>query len=141
MPGYPGYRVTVRYATEHRCGVAVSGPGLSDAVGDTDPLKDNLPLRKSEPTDDSPEVCTCVYVCMEKPARRAGPAGSVGKVAGTWQRSRGDLVGQPANGVVSTSRVVSTCGVQSDSMSLPLLRFNVSAAPPIPRRRPSRQAW
>ncbi|KAG2439333.1 hypothetical protein HXX76_004692 [Chlamydomonas incerta] len=56
VPGYPGYHVTVRYATEHRCGVAVSGPGLSDAVGDTDPLKDNLPLRKSGPTDDSPEA-------------------------------------------------------------------------------------
>ena len=37
--------MTVRYATEHRCGVAVSGPGLSDAISGTDPLKDNLPLQ------------------------------------------------------------------------------------------------
>lgn len=47
----------VRYATEHRCGVAVRGPGLSDAVGDTDPLKDKLPLKRAVPQDDSPEVC------------------------------------------------------------------------------------
>jgi len=37
--------VSVRYATEHRCGVVVRGPGLSDAISGTDPLKDGLPLR------------------------------------------------------------------------------------------------
>ncbi len=45
LPGFPQHSVAVKYATEHRCGVAVSGPGLSDAITGTDPLKDNLPLQ------------------------------------------------------------------------------------------------
>ena len=45
LPSFPQHSVTVRYATEHRCGVAVSGPGLTDAISGTDPLKDNLPLQ------------------------------------------------------------------------------------------------
>ncbi|GLC37821.1 hypothetical protein PLESTB_001480100 [Pleodorina starrii] len=56
LPGYPDHSVAVQYATEHRCGVAVRGPGLSDSVGDTDPLKDRLPLRRSVATDDTPEA-------------------------------------------------------------------------------------
>ncbi|KAG2498895.1 hypothetical protein HYH03_003086 [Edaphochlamys debaryana] len=56
IPGYPEHRVSVRYATEHRCGVAVAGPGLSDAVGDTDPLKDKLPLKQSVAVEDEPEA-------------------------------------------------------------------------------------
>lgn len=32
LPNFPEHRVRVKYATEHRCGVAVSGPGLSDAI-------------------------------------------------------------------------------------------------------------
>ena len=63
LPDYPGYKVQVKYATEHRCGVVVSGPGLTDSVTDTDPLKDNLLLRKCKPKDKSPEVCSpCMYV-------------------------------------------------------------------------------
>ena len=46
----------VRYATEHRCGVVIHGTGLSDDVTDTDPLKDNLPLRQSAAAADTPEV-------------------------------------------------------------------------------------
>lgn len=56
LPRYPGYSVEVKYATEHRCGVVLHGPGLSDAVSGTDPLKDNLPLVVCKPLDDSPEV-------------------------------------------------------------------------------------
>lgn len=56
IPGYPQYQVKVKYATEHRCGVVVSGPGLTDAISGTDPLKDNLPLLLAEPTDDSAEA-------------------------------------------------------------------------------------
>ena len=41
--------MSVRYATEHRCGVAVRGPGLSDAIAGTDPLRDGLPLRVRTP--------------------------------------------------------------------------------------------
>ena len=47
LPSFPELAVQARYATEHRCGVAVSGPGLSDDVSGTDPLKDNLPLQVS----------------------------------------------------------------------------------------------
>ncbi len=56
LPSYPDHTVCVRYATEHRCGVAVRGPGLSDAVGDTDPLKDKLHLKRAVALDDSQEV-------------------------------------------------------------------------------------
>ena len=45
LPSFPQHSVSVRYATEHRCGLVVRGPGLSDAISGTDPLKDNLPLQ------------------------------------------------------------------------------------------------
>ena len=45
-----------RYATEHRCGVCIKGPGLTDAVGGTDPLKDNLPLTEVVPLEPTDEV-------------------------------------------------------------------------------------
>ena len=56
LPSFPEHAVSVSYATEHRCGVVVRGPGLSDKVSGTDPLKDQLPILVSEPLDDSPEV-------------------------------------------------------------------------------------
>lgn len=46
------YSAFVQYATEHRCGVCIRGPGLSDSITGTDPLKDNLPLKISEPLFD-----------------------------------------------------------------------------------------
>jgi len=51
VPGYPEHTIFVKYATEHRCGVVVRGPGLTDTVSGTDPLKDNLPLQTSLPVD------------------------------------------------------------------------------------------
>lgn len=54
VPGFEGkYKIFVRYATEHRCGVVIRGPGLSDQIQGTDPLKDNLPLIQSEAFDSS----------------------------------------------------------------------------------------
>ncbi|KAL0490721.1 2,3-bisphosphoglycerate-independent phosphoglycerate mutase [Acrasis kona] len=44
------YEIAVKYATEHRCGVRVRGPGLCGETTGTDPLRDNLPLLKSVPT-------------------------------------------------------------------------------------------
>ncbi|GJQ09547.1 hypothetical protein GpartN1_g1338.t1 [Galdieria partita] len=44
---FPRHTVTFQYATEHRCGVRIKGPGLSDEISDTDPLKDGLPLKTS----------------------------------------------------------------------------------------------
>jgi len=46
VPGHEDHYITVLHATEHRCGVKLSGPNLSDEITGTDPLKDNLPLRK-----------------------------------------------------------------------------------------------
>ena len=45
LPSFPDLVVMAKYATEHRCGIVISGPGLSDEVSGTDPLKDNLPLQ------------------------------------------------------------------------------------------------
>ena len=45
LPRFPQHAVSVKYATEHRCGVVVRGPGLSDAISGTVPLRDNLPLQ------------------------------------------------------------------------------------------------
>ncbi|EGR27567.1 hypothetical protein IMG5_194300 [Ichthyophthirius multifiliis] len=46
VPGFPDHFIKVQHATEHRCGVILSGPGLTDKITGTDPLKDNLVLRK-----------------------------------------------------------------------------------------------
>lgn len=56
IPKYEEYQVTVKYATEHRCGIRIRGPGLTDSITDTDPLKDNLKLLESKPKDDSKEA-------------------------------------------------------------------------------------
>lgn len=48
IPEYPMYKILVQYATEHRCGVCIRGPDLSDCISGTDPLKDGLALRKCE---------------------------------------------------------------------------------------------
>jgi 2,3-diphosphopglycerate-independent phosphoglycerate mutase len=72
IPGFPRHALAVRYATEHRCGVVLRGPGLSDAVGGTDPLRDGLPLRVAEPLDGSPEAgATAAVVEAASAAMRA----------------------------------------------------------------------
>lgn len=53
---FPEYEITVKYATEHRCGIRIRGPNLTDLITDTDPLKDNLPLLKCKPKNDSKEA-------------------------------------------------------------------------------------
>lgn len=53
LPNYPDVDVSVRYATEHRCGVRLRGDGLSDEISGTDPLKDGRLLLKCMPTDSS----------------------------------------------------------------------------------------
>ncbi|CAD7705234.1 unnamed protein product [Ostreobium quekettii] len=55
LPSFPCHEICVKYATEHRCGLVVHGCGLTDAITGTDPLKDNLPLLQSAPTDGSKE--------------------------------------------------------------------------------------
>ncbi|KAF5456999.1 hypothetical protein F2P56_021139 [Juglans regia] len=56
LPSFPQYEVRVRYATEHRCGVVVKGPGLSGNISGTDPLKDNRLLLQVEALDDTDEA-------------------------------------------------------------------------------------
>jgi len=55
IPGYPQHRLSVKYATEHRCGIVLRGPGLTDTISGTDPLKDNLPLLKASSLNGTPE--------------------------------------------------------------------------------------
>ena len=49
IPGYPEHYITAMHATEHRCGIKITGPNLSNAITGTDPLKDNLKLREVFP--------------------------------------------------------------------------------------------
>ena len=44
IPGFDEYLVACEYATEHRCGLKVTGKGLSSLITGTDPLKDNKKL-------------------------------------------------------------------------------------------------
>ena len=44
IPGFDEYLVACEYATEHRCGLKVTGKGLSSQISGTDPLKDNKKL-------------------------------------------------------------------------------------------------
>jgi 2,3-diphosphopglycerate-independent phosphoglycerate mutase len=64
IPGYPDHVVECMYATEHRCGIKVSGPRLSSLITGNDPLKDNLPLVKCESTepDDPDSVFTAELI-------------------------------------------------------------------------------
>jgi 2,3-bisphosphoglycerate-independent phosphoglycerate mutase len=50
IPGFLDYKVSCSHATEHRCGLRVSGPDLSYHITGQDPLKDNKPMMKVEPT-------------------------------------------------------------------------------------------
>lgn len=75
---YP-HRIKVQYATEHRCGVALSGAQrvtredgttavlgmLSDKITGTDPLKDGRVLLHCKPTvkEDHPEYAAALYTC------------------------------------------------------------------------------
>ncbi|KAG5474470.1 hypothetical protein LSCM1_03254 [Leishmania martiniquensis] len=75
---YP-HTIKMQYATEHRCGVALSGAQrvvradgstevlgmLSDKITGTDPLMDGRLLRRCKPTvgEDHPEYAAAVYTC------------------------------------------------------------------------------
>lgn len=65
LPSYPEYKVSVRYATEHRCGVVVSGPGLCGNISGSDPLKDHRLLLKVKPLDDTKEAAHTANVVNE----------------------------------------------------------------------------
>eukprot|EP00760_Papus_ankaliazontas_P018772 PhM_4_TR17638/c0_g1_i1/m.44036 len=50
IPGYPNHKILIKYATEHRCGVVVRGPGLTDTITGTDPLKDGREIVVCRPS-------------------------------------------------------------------------------------------
>ena len=52
IPGFEDYLVQCEYATEHRCGLKVTGHNLSSEITGNDPLKDNKKLLECLPTDD-----------------------------------------------------------------------------------------
>eukprot|EP00158_Paraphelidium_tribonemae_P005696 Partr_v1_DN27468_c5_g1_i4_m72248 putative 2,3bisphosphoglycerate-in-dependent phosphoglycerate len=63
IPAYPEFTANFKYATEHRCGVRIRGPGLSDRISGTDPLKDGLELQSCRALDQSAEaVRTSAYL-------------------------------------------------------------------------------
>jgi hypothetical protein len=41
--------VTALHATEHRIAIKINGPNLSMDISGTDPIKDNLKLKRSYP--------------------------------------------------------------------------------------------
>ncbi|RNE97028.1 2,3-bisphosphoglycerate-independent phosphoglycerate mutase-like [Trypanosoma rangeli] len=49
-PFETAHTLKVQYGTEHRCGVAITGKGLSYRITGTDPLADNRPLLHCKPT-------------------------------------------------------------------------------------------
>jgi 2,3-bisphosphoglycerate-independent phosphoglycerate mutase len=53
IPGYDEYIVKCEYATEHRCGLKVTGKGLSSLITGSDPLKDNKKILKCKPLDET----------------------------------------------------------------------------------------
>ncbi|KEG06696.1 putative 2,3-bisphosphoglycerate-independent phosphoglycerate mutase [Trypanosoma grayi] len=59
------HTLKVQYATEHRCGVAITGKGLSHFITGTDPLSDGRPLLHCMPTvpPDHVEYLAALYTC------------------------------------------------------------------------------
>eukprot|EP00761_Pharyngomonas_kirbyi_P010124 gb/GECH01010142.1/.p1 GENE.gb/GECH01010142.1/~~gb/GECH01010142.1/.p1 ORF type:complete len:443 (+),score=105.66 gb/GECH01010142.1/:1-1329(+) len=64
IKGYEDYEVAVKYSTEHRCGIRLRGPHLSNNITGTDPLRDNLELLtcRSKDPDDKDAVHTSKIV-------------------------------------------------------------------------------
>ena len=60
------------YATEHRCGIKISGPNLTTTVSELDPLKDNKKIGKCLPLEDTDEsIITAQVVQATSDAIRA----------------------------------------------------------------------
>jgi 2,3-diphosphopglycerate-independent phosphoglycerate mutase len=50
---YPKHEILFKYSTEHRCGIRIRGPNLTNTISNTDPLKDGLPLLESKSLENS----------------------------------------------------------------------------------------
>lgn len=64
LPSFPQHAVSVKYATEHRCGVVVRGAGLTDQISGTDPLRDNLPLQARPSAAGAFAWLLCLSACL-----------------------------------------------------------------------------
>ena len=64
IPGFEEYIVKCEYATEHRCGLKVTGKNLSSQITGTDPLKDNKKLLDCFPIEarDESAIFTAMLV-------------------------------------------------------------------------------
>jgi 2,3-bisphosphoglycerate-independent phosphoglycerate mutase len=82
IEGFPHHSVAVRYATEHRCAVRVRGPGLSDRITGTDPLKDGRRLLRCAARADIPHT-------PPQDAERAPGVRQSGNEDGTGLEQRG----------------------------------------------------
>ena len=63
IEGFEEYKVSAKHATEHRIGLKISGPGLSNKVSDTDPLVDNKPLLVPKATSSEGELTAKIVKC------------------------------------------------------------------------------
>lgn len=74
-PGYPDVTVRVKHTTQHRCAVVLKGAEFSRAVGDTDPHRQDAPVKTAEPLDDSEAArftADVLNATAEEFARRLG---------------------------------------------------------------------
>ncbi|KRX10254.1 Alkaline-phosphatase-like, core domain [Pseudocohnilembus persalinus] len=56
IEGFEPYYISAKHATEHRCGIKVTGgKNLTNNITGTDPLKDNLKLRQVKAKDEKDE--------------------------------------------------------------------------------------
>ncbi|KAI9265981.1 2,3-bisphosphoglycerate-independent phosphoglycerate mutase-domain-containing protein [Sporodiniella umbellata] len=55
LPSFPQHEITVQYAIDHRCGIRIRGPNITDTITGTDPLKDDKQLIYCKPTADNEE--------------------------------------------------------------------------------------
>lgn len=73
VPGFPDHKVSALWATEHRIGLKINGPNLTDNITGTDPLKDNKKLWDCQPTDsedpNAPKMCELINNLSEEITR------------------------------------------------------------------------
>lgn len=64
IPGFEGYEVFCKPATEHRAGVKIRGPRLSAKITGTDPIKDNRKIDRTvaEDENDADAVMTAALI-------------------------------------------------------------------------------
>lgn len=70
IPGFEQYTVSTKHATEHRIGLKVSGPGLSNQITDTDPMEDGHALMKIKAKGPEGELTAKICQALSDEIRR-----------------------------------------------------------------------